>query len=148
MILKHALYLYQQQTTTQLHKQQIVMTTTAQHMQIAETIQQQLGGNRFIAMTGSKNFMATPQTEKAFAGLRMDLKPNQSGANRLHIYYNTRTDSYDMYFYKGTLNKKTFDYKITKEQRFNDVYCDQLQCVFTQVTGMYTTLAPVLLAGI
>lgn len=116
------------------------MSTTVQHMQIANTILAQLGGNRFIAMTGCKNFMATPRTEKEYAGLRMDLKKNRSGANRLHVYYNTRTDSYDMYFYKGTLSKKTFEYKITKEQRLEDVYFDSLQDLFTEITGLYTRL--------
>lgn len=51
-----------------------------------------------------------------------------------------------MHFYKytaGRLNKKTFEWvpdKVTEVAEFTNVYCDTLQDLFTQVTGMYTRL--------
>lgn len=49
---------------------------------VAEQILLQLGGRKFVAMTGSKNFRADGNT------LRMQLVKNQSGANFLHITLN------------------------------------------------------------
>lgn len=48
-------------------------------MSVAETILQQLGGQRFTAMTGSKNYLADGNS------LRMTLAKNHSKANRLAI---------------------------------------------------------------
>ena len=103
---------------------------------IYETILQQLGGRRFQVMTGTKNFVYDSK-EPNF--LRMDLQRNKSGANRLKITLDAN-DTYTMHFYKGSLCKKTFDYKMTKQQTFEGVYCDMLQDIFTKVTGMYTSL--------
>ena len=103
------------------------------------TILNQLGGSKFTAMTGSKNFVALEN------GVRMTLTRNISGANRLEIVLNG-LDLYDVKFYKYTphrLNKKTFvftDEKVKEIANFYDIYCDQLQSIFTSVTGMVTHL--------
>lgn len=95
-------------------------------MSVAETILQQLGGQRFTAMTGSKNYLAD--------------------GNRLTITLDEATDTYRMRFYKytaGRLNKKTFEWvpdKVVEVAEFDNVYCDMLQELFTQVTWMYTRL--------
>ena len=101
---------------------------------------QQLGGNKFVVMTGSKNFLIADVTEtNPLPWLRMDLTRNKAGVNRLKISL-LPSDTYRMEFYKQTLDKKTWDVKITKEQTFDGVYCDQLQEIFTDVTGLYTHL--------
>ena len=46
---------------------------------IAKTILQQIGGRRFCAMTGSRDFMDLGN------GLRMNLSRNKTSANRLEI---------------------------------------------------------------
>lgn len=113
--------------------------------QIAETILQQLGGGRFIAMTGAKNFKAIK------GGLEMTLARNASKANRLKITL-TGMDDYNMEFYRFTPYKVvvrhsgpkpgvySYPEKITPVKKYNNVYCDQLQGLFTTVTGMYTRL--------
>jgi hypothetical protein len=106
-------------------------TTTSQ--QIAETILAQLGGNRFALMTGSKNFMAMSD------GLRMDLSKNATSANRCRIIL-TPADTYDVVFYKQTLNKKTLDVTVKEIAQYEGIYFDQLQPIFTSVTGLDTKL--------
>ena len=114
---------------------------TMQNAQSVSTeILRQLGGKRFLLMTGSSNLLfagITESNDKVW--LRMNLKRNKAGANRLKVYYNS-DDTYTMRFYKQTISKKTLDVKITKEQVFDKVYNDQLQSIFTDVTGLYTRL--------
>lgn len=110
-----------------------------QTMSIAETIYQQLGGGKFATMTGAKNFVAG----KNF--LEMTLPKNHSRANRLRVTLNGM-DLYDMRFYRFTpmrLNHKTFTVtpeKVEEVAQYNDVFCDQLQELFTETTWMYTRL--------
>lgn len=94
-------------------------------MKVAQTILTQLGGNRFIAMTGSKQFMAGENF------LRMRLSRNKSGANMLKISLNS-LDTYDLEFLKVAKN----DFKTVKTVR--GVYNDMLQDIFTSETGLYT----------
>lgn len=96
-------------------------------MEIAKTILNQLGGNRFIMMTGSKNFISKSN------GLSMKLSRNKSGANYLNIEL-TPMDTYKMTF----SSIRSFNIKTKKE--LNGIYCDQLQEMFTYVTGLYTKL--------
>lgn len=106
---------------------------------VARTIIEQLGGHKFIAMTGVKDLLSDGNT------LRMRLPRNASKANRLWVTLDA-DDTYTMRFFKftaGRLNKKTFawsDDKTVEVVEYNGVYCDQLQSIFTEVTGMYTSL--------
>lgn len=110
-------------------------------MTITQTILQQLGGNKFVAMTGSKNFVSDNKGNT----LRMTLIKNKSGANRLDITL-TPMDTYTMKFYKisgGKINMKTFEFiplKTKDIKIFENVYCDMLEDIFTQTTGLYTRL--------
>ena len=54
---------------------------------IAKTILEQIGGRRFAAMTGSKDFIDMGN------GLRMSLARNKTSANRLDIIYDGGADS-------------------------------------------------------
>lgn len=65
----------------------------ANKMKIANAILEQLGGNKFIAMTGAKNFVSDGNT------LRMTLPKNRSKANRLYVTLDA-TDTYTMYFFQ------------------------------------------------
>lgn len=107
---------------------------------IATTILNQLGGNKFKVMTGSKNFFYEGGTEKnQNVSLRMDLTKNIANVNRLQITLEA-DDTYTMYFYKLTINRTTFDHKITNEVKHEGVYADMLQKLFTETTGLYTYL--------
>jgi len=109
-------------------------------MSIQSEILNQLGGNKFIVMTGSKNFMSADVTEtNEYPWLRMDLTRNKAGVNRLRISL-MPSDTYKLEFYRQQVSKKTWDVIITKKQEFENVYADQLQQIFTQVTGLYTKL--------
>ena len=57
---------------------------------IAKTILEQIGGRRFAAMTGSKDFTDMGN------GLRMSLARNKTSANRLDIIYDAGADLYNM----------------------------------------------------
>lgn len=99
---------------------------------------EQLGGRKFIAMTGSKNFLRGEVSEtNPKPWLRMDLSKNNAGANRLKITLEAN-DTYTLEFYKMIICRKTFDCKISNQQTFEGVYSDMLQNIFTQVTGLYT----------
>jgi len=96
-------------------------------MQVAKTILEQLGGNRFLIMTGSKNLIAKSN------GLSMRLSRNKSGANYLNIEL-TPMDTYKMTF------SSIRNFNITTKKELNDIYFDQLQEIFTDITGLYTRL--------
>lgn len=108
-------------------------------MRVADIILQQLGGGRFIVMTGSKNFVSDGNT------LRMSLTKNSSKANRLWITLD-EDDTYTMRFFKYTaprFNTKTCIFteeKVTEIKKISGVYCDQLQDIFTETTGLYTRI--------
>jgi len=112
-------------------------------MTVAATIFEQLGGNKFAVMTGSKNFMDGGHF------LSMKLSRNKSGANHLRITL-TASDDYTMEFIyvpsvKVIRNKETGEFTVKNEpiktmEKIEGVYCDQLQATFTEITGLYTRL--------
>ena len=97
------------------------------NLQVANTILQQLGGRRFLAMTGAHNLVATNDS------LSMKLRRNKSKANYLKIELDV-TDTYTMKFIQFRAGKTT----VLKEH--DGVYFDMLQGLFTDFTGMYTKL--------
>lgn len=99
---------------------------------VAKTILEQIGGGKFIAMTGSKNFIDLGN------GLRMNLTRNKTSANRLDILLDEETDTYIMRFYRHSFSKKTFEVTTKDIVRHEGVYCDMLEEMFTSVTGLYT----------
>ena len=108
---------------------------------IANTIYQQLGGGRFTAMTGAKNFIALEN------GLRFNIPTNASKANKVTVTldaddtYTVTFTRYTPYSFKITKNgfKETPE-KIVVIKELDGIYCDMLQDTFTAVTGMYTRL--------
>ena len=112
-------------TNTKTHTQGNNMSANAT---IAETILQQLGGNKFRVMTGAKNFSYTDNS------LRMRIGRNSSNSNYMEITLNGN-DLYDITFAKVT---KMGEMKSVKE--FNDVYVENMKEVFTAHTGMHTSL--------
>ena len=96
-------------------------------MEVAKTILDQLGGNMFIRMTGSNRFVALEQ------GIGMKLVKNNSKANYLRIKL-TPADEYDIDFIKVGKNKMEFI------EQYTGAHFDQLQDIFTGVTGLLTKL--------
>ena len=102
--------------------------------EVANAILKHLGGNKFITMTGSKNFIYG-ENEKNEPYLRMQLTKNKLKAKYLIISLNWK-DLYDMKFL--ILDKTKENFIILKE--YNDVYNDMLQSLFTEATELYTHL--------
>ncbi len=88
---------------------------------IAKTILEQIGGRRFAAMTGSKDFTDMGN------GLRMSLARNKTSANRLDIIYDGGADLYNMRFYRKTFSKKTFESRTKDIETHEGIYCDMLE---------------------
>lgn len=96
--------------------------------EIAKTILQQLGGSKFVAMTGAKNLGFTD------TGLSFQIGRNAGKVSHVAINLDVGKDLYDMFFYniRGAKMKTIKEYK--------GVSFDQLQKLFIEVTGMYTSL--------
>lgn len=96
---------------------------------IAKTILQQLGGNKFIVMTGAKTLVDHGN------GLSFKLPSNfaTGGINYVKITLEP-SDEYTVEF--GKLR----GLKYTVIETVEGVYCDMLQDVFTSATGLDTHL--------
>ncbi len=107
--------------------------------EVARTILQQLGGNKFVVMTGAKDFVYDDNS------LRFRIPRNKSKANIVTVSLRG-DDTYNMIFRRyimPKLNRKTWEWSKEKDEtirRFEGIYFDQLQELFTEVTGMYTRL--------
>ena len=107
-------------------------------VQIAETILYQLGGNRFAAMTGAKNFCATRDSEEN-PSLSMQLGRNAGGWNRCTIALNGR-DLYNVTFEKVPSPAAMFRGAKVKSETHVDIYAEDLAHLFLEATGLYTSL--------
>ena len=94
---------------------------------VAKEILAQLGGNKFVAMTGAKNLVDGGKF------LAFKLPRAKDSINYVKITL-TSMDLYDIEFGRIRANQ----YKVVK--KVDGVYNDQLQSIFTKVTGLYTRL--------
>lgn len=97
-------------------------------MTVAQTILSQLGGNRFIAMTGAGSFSSGPDC----LAFRLPRCP-KNGARACRITLNGN-DLYDVRFLKMV----KFD--VIELPGASDVFCEDLREVFTDFTGLFTSL--------
>ena len=104
----------------------------------AYTILMQLGGNRFLVMTGANKLMATGRTaHNPNPWLRIDLRRNKAKVNRIKITL-MPNDTYTVEFYCQVL--VNWVPEISHQQTFEMVYGEDLQTLFTSVTGYDTHL--------
>lgn len=101
--------------------------------QIANTILQQLGGNRFIVMTGAKSFIAHDD------GLSFSIGRNSKSINYVKIAIELN-DLYTITFEKRSISTKTAVLTRKVIEQIENVYFDQLQSIFQNVTGLYTRI--------
>lgn len=101
---------------------------TDRNQEIARTILSQLGGNRFAAMTGAKNFVAGND------GLSFAI-PTANGINRVNVTLDCN-DLYRVTFSKWNARKLCNVIVHT----VGGIYCDMLAPLFTEQTGLYTRL--------
>ena len=92
----------------------------------AELIKQ-LGGGRFIAMTGAKDFFIGPK------GVVFKIGRNSKGVNYVRINLNSM-DTYDIEF----LQVRNFKEKVKSQAK--GIYADMLRGAFEQHTGLRTSL--------
>jgi len=95
----------------------------------AGEVLKQLGGNKFIAMTGAKHFFK----DDSEARLSFKIVKNCKGVNYVNIKLNSM-DLYDIEF------SSIRGLNTTLKSKATGVYNDQLQSVFTENTGMETHL--------
>ena len=97
-------------------------------MSTASTILQQLGGSRFVTMTGARNLMDVGN------GLSFRIGRNTSGANCVKVTLDGGTDTYTVKFsrLRGT------DLKLVEERDL--VYWEDLPHLFESITGLRTSL--------
>jgi hypothetical protein len=98
------------------------------NMQVAKTILEQLGGGRFLVMTGAKNLVGSHDA------LTMKLPSNLTKGRITHLRVTlTAADDYTV---------ETFRIRgaqpVVKAGRADGVYCDMLQDTFLSMTGLYT----------
>lgn len=97
---------------------------------VAQTILNQLGGNKFLAMTGAKNLVSSEES------LSFSIGKNQSGANRIVIALDYGRDTYTMGFWKVSPKKGT----VSILNEVSGAYADQLCSIFERHTGLATRL--------
>ena len=95
---------------------------------VANTILNQIGGRRFIMMTGAKNFVSSEN------GLtfRIPGRSAKQGINKVRIVL-MPDDTYEMQFikYANMTDKRV--------STVTNVYCDMLEDVFEAQTGLFTS---------
>jgi hypothetical protein len=108
------------------------MTSTQDCKIIAGNILQQLGGIRFIGMTGSKHFTAIDNP----GGLQFSFSGCKK-ANKCRITL-TEMDTYKVEFFK--ISMSDIEKSMVPVETYGMVYCDQLQDIFTSFTGLDTRI--------
>ena len=103
------------------------MEATKTNKSVAVEILKQLGGNRFIAMTGAKH-LACDNNSMSCKIMRNSMK-----VTHIKITLNSKY-TYDMKFY----SIRGASFKVKSEA--NGVYNDMLQATFTRHTGLNTSL--------
>jgi len=101
-------------------------------LQIAQTILAQLGGRRFIAMTGARDFIGGDNfiTFGLPAGFAKD------GINKIRI----TLDWTDTYIFEALKVFPGPELKFDTIKKLDYVYADDLEDIFTSLTGLDTHL--------
>lgn len=101
---------------------------TESSSKVSQIILQQLGGNKFIAMTGAKNFVGSDDYLMFSIG-----RGAKNSINKVKITLDSN-DTYTVEFAK----MRGINYTVVKT--VSGIYFDQLQAVFKRNTGMDTRL--------
>lgn len=98
----------------------------------AHTILEQLGGSRFICITGAKNFVYSRDGDTLHFNIGGGAK-NRINQVRITL---TPDDTYDMVFCRYSPKNATIKNVVLHE----GVYCDMLAPLFTEATGFATRM--------
>jgi len=111
-----------------------VIEETGSNVAVANEIFRQIGGKRFVVMTGAKYVTAIR------GGLELRLPRAKDGINLVEIMYNKGADDYTMSFYRFQAPTLKREWKKTLKKQYKNIYADDLQRLFTDATGLDTHL--------
>ena len=102
-------------------------------MEVANTILAQLGGKRFIAMTGATSFSGSADeltfkipTKGKMRAVKIKLEPS---------------DTYTLRVVESRGALRFGNYEIVETFKAEGIYFDMLEETFTEATGLYTSLS-------
>jgi hypothetical protein len=101
------------------------------HMNVANIILQQLGGNKFIVMTGAKNLMSYGDQNALSFRLPSNFAKDKINFVKISL---TADDLYTVEF------KYIRGMKVADVSEHKGIYADTLQNLFTTATGLDTHL--------
>ena len=101
-------------------------------MQTAQTIINQLGGHKFVVMTGAKEIYATQ------SGVQFKVS-GKDGINFVKVDL-TSADLYDVTYARKTFSRKTLTASNVVKASSNGLYFDMIRADFESKTGLYTSL--------
>lgn len=108
------------------------MQATSRDTGVAATILEQLGGSRFVAMTGARNIMSD--------GSALCFKLPQGFARDGINYVRITLEPSDTYTVRFTRIGRGPSYRIEEVGSFRDIYVSELRELFTRITGLETSL--------
>ena len=103
------------------------LAKTKRGLKIANTVLQQLGGERFRAMTGAKNIVALEN------GIQFSIPKAKDGINKVVIKL-TSQDNYDIEYWRI----RGASFKLIKVSK--SIGVENLRSTFTKDTGLATSL--------
>jgi hypothetical protein len=101
--------------------------------QIAQTILEQLGGRRFLVMTGAKDLLAGEN----YLSMRLPASLTKGRVNKIRILL-ADNDTYTLETYKFTT--RDLASASTPVRQESDVYVESLRETFTAMTGLAVSL--------
>ncbi len=96
---------------------------------VAKTILEQLGGRRFIVMTGAKELIGDTNS----LTFRINGRYQDRRVNKIRITLDPSDDYTVEVFWQAGVSCKSV-------AKLDGIYCDMLQECFTSLTGLYTSL--------
>ena len=100
---------------------------------VANTILAQLGGNKFLAMTGAYSLTGSADA----LSMRLPTKSCKDRIGGMRITLDA-SDTYTVVAFKLVRKQGLLD--VVECYKVSGIYCDQLADCFTEATGLYTSL--------
>lgn len=110
-------------------------STQQSELTVTQVILQQLGGHKFLVMTGAHSVISNNEDKALSMALPASLTKNRVNYCKVTL---AADDTYTVFVGRVRGTAKGVAWGATQE--LTGVYCDQLQEVFTQLTGLFTSL--------
>ena len=104
--------------------------------EVATTILQQLGGSKFVLMTGARHLGFGNERGQDYLSITLPTKAKEH-PNKVRIFYDAGLDLYNMEFLR--VNYRTHEVKFIDNAEGVDV--EQMRYTFERLTGLYLSLA-------